>query len=303
VAERVARLDRDGSDNFHKGAMGVAKGITKLSEAGQEQAASGGANLEVAAVHDDAIKQISEGSQQLEAGRAAVTKANEIKAQQNNLASIGVGTTFKANNLKFDAAKASGETKSALDDLEKIAGVSASALAEAVNQGGSDAIAELATTAKDVTDTKEEVVAKMSDFPVSGGLFASSAAPSRIVGSESSFKPQWIETPRGATAVIKATENRAPASTGGLPVPEQAGVRAPPVWAKANGLDSYNGSLQPLVREQLFETLDEKNKASRDEAGETIDTLFRRVKRQYTKRHEEMADAEARPAPLGTGAQ
>jgi hypothetical protein len=280
AAQAAAELGNEGSSAFHQGVLELAAGITRLSRADQTH---------VPEMHSEAIQYLGSGNQNVEAGRVAVDQANEIISAENRIASVGVDTGLETHELTFDARNLTEEGRSTLEQMETQAGVPVSSLVSAVNNGGRiDSFVELATSAKGVTTTKEQILSEMSDLPppVPSKLFALLAQFGKAPGTLFGNKLQDpAKLPADAKIIpLKFEDHRRPALAALAAANGAKGNslrNGPPEWVKAGG------KLQPLGSEQFFGSIGAAQ-ASRDEFGDASETLFTRVRRQHAKRQDEL---------------
>ncbi|HEY8279288.1 MAG TPA: hypothetical protein VIH99_06680 [Bdellovibrionota bacterium] len=313
AAVQASRLDTEGTKNFYGGVVDVARGITKLSRAEQGEETEEEGMADLASVRPsaatpvlpssagaptsgpvlDAVRTLGNGVRRLETGRATVDHANEIIRREASAASMGTDSGLKTHELAFDREKLNESDNQVLNQMEETAGVPVSALVNAVNKGASGwDLYELASSAKGVNLSTADIAANVPAVPSSpllakplsptqSGVDGMDAGAKSVLGSVTPAQAQKADKRDMASTLNKAST---------LPADNR---NAAPAWARA-GLDSNNGSLAPIPRDQLFASFD--SQGSRDGSGEPIDSLFSRVRKQLAKRQEELGTSEARNA-------
>ncbi|MGZ3682310.1 MAG: hypothetical protein ACXVCI_00545 [Bdellovibrionota bacterium] len=261
IGVRISNLDSAGTDKFNFGVERVAIGITQLSLAAQDQQTSG----ETADAHTaqlTGMQNIVSGSQDISTGREIVGQANAIRLRENSLSSAGGASTYPLHELAFSAEKAPASTQEALSQMEQSSHTPASALIEAVNQGGTDQLLSFAATASGLQEA--DLFAIIPNF-------GSPEAPLVAKEATTSFGP------RSPGLIASRT-----------PIPKESGaqLRTPASISKDRPHLAPSGKdedfdLRPLSADQFMGSL---APTAIDEFGNPLENLFHRVRNQYTKR-------------------
>ena len=264
VGHRVARLHSGGEKALYGGVVMVATGITQVSLAEQDRAENG-ANEENTQLREIGTQNIAQGTQQIEAGRATIDHGNNVARHENKRASVGASSAMPIRPSTFDQSRATPEANQKLEEMERVAGVPAAALVQAVNSGGREEIVALAGGAKGVGEGYS------ADLHAAIPNFGTSEA--RSSGGSSAPPPAhtWNQPPPA-----RATPERKPAASERKVASAEPAPRAEPE------------SLQSLGADNLLRSLGAKDLVSSPPAREER-SLFQRVSRQYTKRYADLA--------------
>lgn len=263
VGQRVARLHSGGEKALYSGVVMVATGITQVSLAEQDRAENG-ANEENTQLREIGTQNIAQGTQQIEAGRATIDHGNNVARHENKRASVGASSAMPIRPSTFDQSRATSEANQKLEEMERVAGVPAAALVQAVNSGGREEIVSLAGGAKGVGEGYS------ADLHAAIPNFGTSEARPSGGGSAPPPAQTWSQP-----APAAASAERKPAASERKVASAEPAQHAEPE------------SLQSLGADNLLRSLGAKEIASAAPAREER-SLFQRVSRQYTKRNAEL---------------
>lgn len=250
----ASELYNIGTSALYSGVEKIAVGITMLSQSSSPDPST--------TASQEALQLIGSGNHDVETGQASIRQGQAVEENSRRLGAVN-GSPPRVARQPFDFDHAPLSTQESLSKMEKEAAVSPGDLLSAAAAGNTEAVYDLASSAKGVSLSGAEIAAGIPVYKVS-------SMPST---------PTLDPLPESATARAAAPAGTKEKSTRAA----SASAGADHKHTQTHAATADGDPLAPLERDQFLSSLTDGTKGNASLGNPNV-SLFQRVRAQYVKR-------------------